>query len=111
MQNDDLFKDYHRFSDFRENPYYKTTLFENENLLVGLNCLMPGQDMQRHAHDVQTRFYVTLQGSGEAWVGDQHTAVEPGTVIWVPAENLHKVLNTGTENMVLLVGIAPAHAD
>jgi quercetin dioxygenase-like cupin family protein len=111
MQNSEFFKNYKSFVSFRPDRYGKSTLFENEHILVGVNCLEPGQEMGKHAHEVQCRFYVVLEGDGLVWVGDEMQATEIGTVISVPAGHPHRILNIGTERMVLLVGITPPHAD
>jgi len=111
MENEEYFKDYRSFVSFQVERYGKSTLFENEHILVGLNCLEPGQGMEKHAHQVQCRFYVVLEGSGHVWVGDEHKETEKGTVIWVPSGHSHRIANTGVERMVMLVGIVQGQGD
>ena len=111
MENNEFFKNYSAFISFRAGRYGKSTLFENEHILVGLNCLEPGQEMDKHAHEVQCRFYLVLEGSGQVWVGNEQKETETGMVIWVPAGNTHRIVNTGMGRLVLLVGIAPTQAD
>jgi len=111
MDNYEFFKDYQDFAVFQPDRCGKSTLFENEYALVGLNCLEPGQSMQKHAHQVQTRFYVVLEGSGQAWVGEEARDAGAGMVIWVPSGKTHRIINNGDQRMVMLVGICPAHAE
>ncbi|MDR3572786.1 MAG: cupin domain-containing protein [Anaerolineaceae bacterium] len=111
MESDAFFKDYKSFISFQSNEYFKTTLFENEHILLGLNCMEPGQVTEKHAHEVQLRFYLVLEGSGYVRIGNSETEAGPGTVIWIPAGNAHTVINTGSQNMILLVGMAPSQAD
>lgn len=111
MADSRLFKDYSTFVAFNPDHYGKATLFENEHILVGLNCLEPGQEMEKHAHEIQCRFYIVLEGNGHAWVGDEQKETGKGTVIWVPSGRTHRIVNSGIERMVLLVGIAPSQAD
>ena len=111
MDNAEFFKDYRAFASFQQERYGKSTLFENEHILVGLNCLESGQEMEKHAHEVQCRFYVVLEGNGQVWVGDEQQETQTGTVIWVPAGHPHRIVNTGIERMVMLVGITPPQAD
>jgi quercetin dioxygenase-like cupin family protein len=106
-----FFKDYHDSICSRPDRYAKATLFENEAVLVGMNCLDPGQSLDKHAHKDQTRFYLVLEGNGLFRVGDQEGNYGPGTVIWIPAGNMHHIQNQGNQPLVLLVGIAPGHAD
>jgi quercetin dioxygenase-like cupin family protein len=70
MENNEFCKDYRSFVSFQAERYGKSTLFENEHILVGLNCLEPGQGMEKHAHEVQCRFYIVLEGNGQVWIGD-----------------------------------------
>ena len=111
MENTELFKDYKDFVSFRAERYGKSTLFENEHILVGLNCLEPGQAMEKHAHEIQCRFYLVLEGRGQVWIGDEQMKTDQGTVIWVPAGRPHHIVNSGGERMVMLVGIAPSNVD
>jgi quercetin dioxygenase-like cupin family protein len=111
MEKIEFFKDYRDFVTFRPDRYDKATLFENEQVLVGLNCLEPGQSMEKHAHQEQCRFYVALKGGGNIVVGETQEEVQAGTVVWVPAGQLHRIINTRLERLVLLVGITPSKAD
>lgn len=111
MENSPFFKDYRSFISFRPNTYGKSALFENEHLLVGLNCLVPGQTMDKHAHEDQNRFYMVIEGKGMTWVGDEQEETAEGMVIWVPAGKTHRIENTGDKQMILLVGIFPPDAD
>jgi quercetin dioxygenase-like cupin family protein len=111
MEQEVFFKDYKSSVSYQSNEYFKTTLFENEHLLLGLNCLEPGQITEKHAHEVQLRFYMVLEGSGLIKVNNSETQAGPGTVIWIPAGHTHKVVNNGSQNMILLVGMAPPQAD
>jgi mannose-6-phosphate isomerase-like protein (cupin superfamily) len=101
------------FVDYRErigsNPdrQFKTTLFESGRLMLGLNCLEPGQSQHVHTHADQDKFYFVAEGTGEFVVGDEKKRAGQGMVVWAPAGVTHGVTNTGTERLVLLVGIAP----
>ncbi len=104
------------FKNYRENVttlpdrYAKSTLFENDAVMVGMNVLDIGQCLEKHAHKEQNRFYLLLEGNGRFRVGEQEGIYGPGTVVWVPAGNPHRVENIGQQPLVLLVGMAPAHA-
>ena len=111
MEKPTNFKDYRPFISYRSSRYGKATLFENEHILVGLNCLQPGQSMEKHAHEVQVRFYLVLEGKGRVRVGEEDKEAEPGLVIWIPAGHAHTIENTGSEPMIMLAGIAPPGAD
>lgn len=88
--------------------FYKTTLFRGDALMLGLNCLEPGQTQSPHVHDDQDKFYYVVSGRGRFRLGDEWATADPGEVVWAPAGLLHGVINEGDERLTLLVGIAPA---
>ena len=87
--------------------FYKTTLWQGEHVMVGLNCLEPGQVQPVHAHAGADKFYVVLAGQGDFTVGDEQQVAAAGTVVTAPAGVSHGVTNTGKERLSLLIAIAP----
>jgi mannose-6-phosphate isomerase-like protein (cupin superfamily) len=87
--------------------FFKTTLFHSDRLMLGLNCLEPGQVQKVHEHHDQDKFYCVLEGMGDFVVGGQTRRAGPGTLVWAPAGEPHGVTNRGTERLTLLVGMAP----
>jgi len=102
------------FLDYRDlvgtNPekVYKSNLFQSDKLLVGLNCLAPGQTQDTHMHSEQDKFYYVVEGNGEFVVGNDIQQASEGYTIWAAAGIEHGVTNTSSRLLVLLVGIAPA---
>ncbi len=92
----------------REEKFYKTTLFRTDTLLLGLNCLEPGQTQKPHTHDDQDKFYYVVEGTGRFWLGEEQITAASGALVWAPAGLLHGVTNEGNGRLTLLVGIAPA---
>ena len=86
---------------------FKSTMFRSDHLMLGLNCLNPGQAQHPHVHGGQDKFYFVVEGTGEFVVGDETQKAGEGSVVWAPADVSHGVVNTGTGRLVLLVGIAP----
>ena len=41
---------------------FKSTLFRSERLMLGLNCLHPGQEQHLHVHGGQDKFYFVVEG-------------------------------------------------
>ncbi len=102
------FKDYREHFGTSASKFYKTTLFDSPRLLVGLNCLEPGQMQAQHAHAGQDKFYLVLEGAGTFTIGSDRQEAGEGTVVWAPAGVEHGVENTGDRSLILLVGMAPA---
>ena len=100
--------DYSAHTGSNPDRYFKSTLFRSQRLLLGINCLDPGQTQKAHTHADQDKFYFVLEGEGEFVVGNETRTGGPGVAIWAPAGVEHGVTNHSTQRLVLLVGIAPA---
>jgi quercetin dioxygenase-like cupin family protein len=87
--------------------FYKTTLWSGEHVMVGLNCLEPGQTQKVHAHDGADKFYFVLEGSGRFTVGDEEREANAGSLVVAPSGIPHGVRNNGSGRLSLLVTIAP----
>jgi mannose-6-phosphate isomerase-like protein (cupin superfamily) len=102
--------DYRDHTGANVDKFFKSTLFQSPRLLLGLNCLEPGQEQRAHTHADQDKFYFVIEGQGTFVVGAETSQAGPGMVVWAPAGVEHGVTNTGDLRLVLLVGIAPAPA-
>jgi mannose-6-phosphate isomerase-like protein (cupin superfamily) len=87
--------------------FYKTTLWQGEHVMIGLNCLEPNQIQSVHAHSGADKFYFVLSGSGRFTIGEEQQTAPAGTVVVAPAGVPHGVENPGAERLALLVAIAP----
>jgi len=87
--------------------FYKTTLWQGEQAMVGLNCLEPGQTQTVHAHQDADKFYFVLQGRGKFTVGEEEREAGAGTLVVAPSGIAHGVTNSANERLSLLVTIAP----
>lgn len=92
----------------RPDKFYKTTLFRSDALMLGVNCLEPGQVQAPHDHADQDKFYYVVEGRGRFWIGEERVEAGPGEVVWTPAGVVHGVANEDATRLTLLVGIAPA---
>ena len=101
------FVDYRDHTGVNPEKYFKSTLAESPRLLLGLNCLEPGQSQAAHIHADQDKFYFVVEGEGEFTVGGEARHAGPGVTVWAPAGAPHGVANHGQARLVLLVGIAP----
>ncbi len=61
--------DYRQHVGAKPDKFYKTTLFRGDHLMLGLNCLEPGQVQPVHDHGDQDKFYTVLEGVGVFTVG------------------------------------------
>ena len=87
--------------------FYKTTLFQSPRMLVGLDCLEPGQSEPPHRHAGRDKLFFVVEGSARFTVGDETTEAAEGTAVWAPADVAHGVVNTGAGRLVMLIAMAP----
>lgn len=103
----DSIKNYRDYIGVRDDKHFKSTLFQGKHVMVGLNCLEPGQKQSVHAHDQSDKFYYVIEGRGVFTLGDAVQEVGEGAVVWAAAGVSHGVENQGAQRLTLLVGIAP----
>ena len=103
----DFSVDYREHIGFNPEKMYKSTIFNGNHLMLGLNCLEPGQEHHLHTHSDQDKFYFVLEGEGEFTVADQNFIAGKGKLIWAAAGVPHAVKNRGEERLVILMGMAP----
>ncbi len=104
------FLDWREYAGASLEKFYKTTLWQGGHMLVGLNCLEPGQTQKIHAHVGAEKFYFVLEGSGRFTVGDEERDADMGALVVAPAGVPHGVTNNGTVRLSLLVVISPPPA-
>jgi mannose-6-phosphate isomerase-like protein (cupin superfamily) len=86
----------------------KSTLFQSERLLVGLNAFEPGQEHRLHAHAGLDKVYHVLRGSGTFLLDGREEPMSAGTMLIAPAEVPHGIRNTGSERLLVLAILAPS---
>lgn len=101
------FLDWHEHTGQVADKFYKTTLWQGEHLMLGMNCLEPGQTQKEHTHDGADKIYLVLEGTGEFKVGDEIKNANAGMLIVAPAGVSHGVSNHGNVRLSLLVAIGP----
>ena len=93
---------------FDEARMAKTTLFQSERLLVGLNAFEPGQEHRLHAHAGLDKVYHVLSGSGLFLLEGREVPMSAGTLLVAPAEVPHGIRNTGRTRLLVLAILAPS---
>ena len=72
------------YASFKEDKMGKSTLFESDRILVGLNCFEPGQEHALHAHEGMDKVYQVLEGTGTFLLEDRELGMEPGVMLIAP---------------------------
>jgi quercetin dioxygenase-like cupin family protein len=103
----DYFFNWQKHAGSQAEKIYKTTLWQGEHVMVGLNCLDPQQVQKVHAHEGADKLYFVLQGSGRFTIGNDERDAAIGELVIAPAGVAHGVVNNGSERLSLLIAIAP----
>jgi mannose-6-phosphate isomerase-like protein (cupin superfamily) len=70
---------------------------EVEGLAVGMTILPPGESSSFHSHDIECETWIIVSGQGEVRVGEESELVEPESVVFLPRNIKHQIINTGQE--------------
>jgi len=73
----------------------------------GMFFLEPGQEAGYHSHDGAPEVFVFLQGQCDVPIEGEIVHVGPGDVVCVAAEMKHRLLNTGTDRLVVWLTVTP----
>ncbi len=93
---------------FQSEKIGKSTLFQSERLLVGLNAFEPGQEHKLHAHPGLDKVYHVLSGRGLFLLEDREIPMQEGILLVAPEGVPHGIRNTRDERLVVLAILAPA---
>jgi mannose-6-phosphate isomerase-like protein (cupin superfamily) len=67
----------------------------------------PGSEQPAHSHGPQ-QVYVITRGSGRMKVGEDERDVALGSMIFIPSNTEHGIVNTGTETLTYISAATPA---
>ena len=86
----------------------KSTLFQSDRLLVGLNAFEPGQSHALHAHIGMDQVYSVIEGEGAFLLEGRELPMRAGDLLVAPEGVPHGVKNTGSSRLLVLAILAPA---
>ena len=70
-----------------------------EGLAVGMTILAPGKSSSFHSHDVECETWIIVSGEGEVRVGEERESVGPESVVFLPRNINHQIINTGRDTL------------
>jgi mannose-6-phosphate isomerase-like protein (cupin superfamily) len=87
----------------------KSTIYQSERLLVGLNAFEPGQEHALHAHAGMDKVYSVVEGEGLFLLEGGELPMRAGDLLVAPEGVAHGVRNTGASRLLVLAILAPPH--
>ena len=96
------------YATFQSAKMGKTTLFQSERMLVGLNCFEVGQEHALHAHNGMDKVYHVLEGAGLFLLEDRTIPMQAGEMLIAPEGIPHGIRNTGPQRLVVLAILSPS---
>ena len=85
----------------------KVPIFESDKFSFDQYCLLPGQFQKVHAHAGEDKIYVVLQGEALFDIGGAQQTLGEGKAVIARAGVPHGVRNDTSDELVLLVSMAP----
>lgn len=67
----------------------------------------PGNEQPQHSHGPQ-QVYVITRGSGRMKVGEEEREVSAGSMVFIPSNTEHGIVNTGDETLTYVSAATPA---
>ena len=93
---------------WRADKMGKSTIYESQRLLVGVNAFEPGQSHALHAHVGMDKMYYVLEGEGRFLLEGEELPMTTGDLLVAPDGVPHGVNNTGQGRLLVLAVLAPA---
>jgi mannose-6-phosphate isomerase-like protein (cupin superfamily) len=82
----------------------------NQSQSLAEATIAPGQQTATHRHLRSEEIYYIQRGAGKMFVGDESREVVVGDSIAIPAGTYHSIMNTGSEDLVVICACSPPYA-
>ena len=76
----------------------------SQDLSLGMGWMKPGEVHPLHHHVKASEFYYVLEGSATMTVAGEEFKATPGTAVYIPAGDTHRIVNDGEGELVVLFG-------
>jgi quercetin dioxygenase-like cupin family protein len=95
---------------WRADSMGKSTLYQSEHVLVGLNAFEPGQSHALHAHAGMDKVYFVLEGEGVFLLDTARLPMKAGDLLVAPDGVPHGVENDSHGRLLVMAILAPGPA-
>jgi len=80
--------------------YFK--MYQESGVWVKRVLVQPNARLSLQKHDHRSEKWIVVKGSGVAIVNDEEIPLESGSVVDVPLGAVHRICNTGQENLIFI---------
>lgn len=91
----------------KANDNFRHVLSTAAHAQVVLMSLTPGENIGKESHDTLDQIFVFVEGTGKAVVNNIEYALNVGDLLYIPAETIHDIINTGKSPLKLFTIYAP----
>lgn len=82
---------------FVERPWGSFKQFaNNEHCTVSMMSVLPGQRLSLQSHVGRAELWIVIDNDSTVQVGDEIKIYQAGDEIWIPANERHRLSNSGT---------------
>jgi len=92
-----------------ENENFRKVLYTSKNSQLVLMSLLSGEEIGEEVHDDVDQFLRVEKGTGTAVLNNISYDITDGSVIIVPVNTKHNIINTGSDSMKLYTLYMPPH--
>ncbi|MHB8688828.1 MAG: cupin domain-containing protein [Candidatus Dormibacteraceae bacterium] len=89
-----------------DNEHFREVLFTGQNSQLTVMALGPGEDVGEQTCEGD-RFVYVVEGSGEIYLSDWASELNPHSAVCIPAGTVHNLVNRGDEPMKLFTVVSP----
>ncbi len=79
----------------------------NDKFSMGVQVIAPGSHIREHWHDTREEILFFFEGTGTAVVNGVAHPIVPGTTVYLPPWNKHKLINGGNGDLKMMWMLMP----
>ena len=79
----------------------------NDKFSMGVQVIAPGSHIREHWHDAYEEILFFFEGTGTAVVNGVEHPIIPGTTVYIPPWNTHKLINGGDTELKMMWMLMP----
>ena len=94
-----------------DNNLYRNVIWtdNNKKLQLVLMSLKPNQEIGNEKHETTVQFIRVEKGNGMAIINNKNYNLQDGSVVIVPQNTYHNIINTGNEDLKLYTLYTPSN--